>query len=139
MDPLEHVLAALGRRERALEDGDRRLQLAGHRIGAPERVGHVRSILLAASRELERGLEVLDRQSRVAAAKGDLAEARVGDGLLILVVRVREERAVDALGAVELVAAQGDLGREGPPAPLPRVRAGGEDVLGDAEAASQLA
>ena len=37
-DPLELIVALLGRRQRALEDGDRRLELADHRICAPERV-----------------------------------------------------------------------------------------------------
>jgi hypothetical protein len=98
--------------QRALEDRDRRLELADHRIGPSELVGDVRELLLSPFLQRERALEVPDRQARVAAQEGDLAEAGVGDRARLVVGSPTEQRGVELLGEVDLPQVEGDLGFE---------------------------
>ena len=60
--------------ECAFEDGDRRLVLAPHRIGAAEGVLDVRILRYIVAEQAARVLELLDDRIEVALAESDLGE-----------------------------------------------------------------
>ena len=93
---------------------------------------------LAVAVQVECALELLDRQPRVAASVRDLAEAGVRVRLDLVVGHLLEHPRVQALGELELVQPERDLGLEDGAVALTGVDAGGEVVLRDAEPAAQL-
>src|SRR5918992_639919 len=78
LDRRDDVTSALGGVEAALEDRDRRFELADHRVGAPEAVRELGVIGFAVAREREGLFEELDCLARLAFAESDLAQSDQG-------------------------------------------------------------
>ena len=138
---LDRVGAPVGVRAAALEEGDRRLELADHRVRAPERVGRLRMGELVEAVVRHGLLEELDRASRVAVPEGELSEPREGFRALGRSAGVVQGLLEEPLGALHVVEPERDLCLDERSAAhgLDSLDARREVVLGHAETPAELA
>ena len=130
---LDLVATLLGDGQGLVEDGDRRLELVHHRVGAAERVGCGRLVGETVARRRPRFLDAPDRGPGVAAAERDLSEACQGAGPLLGSVGLLERGLVQLRGGVDLVEPERELGLDERRRLAAAFGAGRQEILADSE------